>query len=152
MKNIIYNVYILTEDVPWAGMTQNIRNRMYVHKSLGRITNTKNHRVLHTTTDKSEAMELEALLHDEGYLGRHLGGNRNASSGHIKKMNEAAALATSIPVLQYTKCGKFIKEFVSQKEAGRQLNLGASHINKVCRGKRKTHGGFVFRYKEELAC
>ena len=30
----IYNVYILTEDVPWVGYTGDIRNRMYVHSIL----------------------------------------------------------------------------------------------------------------------
>ena len=31
-------------------------------------------RVLYSTPDYSEALELEALLHDEGYEGRHMGG------------------------------------------------------------------------------
>ena len=144
MENKIYSVYLLTEDVPWAGYTGNIRKRMINHKCLGKITNTKNHRVLHTTTDISEAMELESLLHDEGYLGRHIGGQRNVESGHWQKILEAKR----IPIKQYTRDGKFIQEFASQHEASRELNLHQSSINNVLKGQRKTCGGFVFKYKE----
>ena len=51
-------------------------------------------------------------------------------------------------VLQFDLNGKFIAEFPSTKEAARQLNLDSSTISKVCRGQNKTHGGFVFKYKD----
>ena len=42
--------------------------------------------------------------------------------------------------------GKLIKTFDSIREAGRALNLDASTISKVCRGKNKSHGGYTFQY------
>lgn len=51
-------------------------------------------------------------------------------------------------VFQYDLDGRFIAEFPSTKEAARQLNLDSSTISKVCRGQNKTHGGFIFKYKD----
>lgn len=54
-------------------------------------------------------------------------------------------------VLCYTKEGELIAEYTSSKVAcvccGGALG-GRGHINDVCRGKRKTALGFVWRYKE----
>ena len=52
-------------------------------------------------------------------------------------------------VEQYDLQGNLLNTFPSTKEAARVLGLDASAISKVCRGvKYKTHGGFVFKYKE----
>lgn len=51
-------------------------------------------------------------------------------------------------VYQYDLNGKFIQKFPSAAEAARQLKLDSSTITKVCRGKNKTHGGFVFKYTQ----
>ena len=47
---------------------------------------------------------------------------------------------------QYDLNGNFIQEFPSARQAARELNLDSSTISKVCRGKNKTHGGFIFKY------
>lgn len=49
------------------------------------------------------------------------------------------------PVLQFSKDGKLINEFDSIKEAIEKT--GVKHISCVCRGKRKTAGGFLWKYK-----
>ena len=148
MNNKIYSVYLLTEDVPWVGYTENIYDRMCNHKSNGRITNLKSYRVLYTTTDKSEAKELEALLHDEGYLGKHYGGKIAVESGQIFTISKARRKL----IRQYNKSGEFIKEFISTLEASNELNLSNGNLNQVLKGKRKSAGGFTFRYVNELAC
>ena len=51
-------------------------------------------------------------------------------------------------VLQYTLNGKFIKEWNGTREAGRELNISCNCISAVCLGKRKTAGGFIWKYKE----
>ena len=48
-------------------------------------------------------------------------------------------------VLQYDLKGNFIKEYESTREATRQT--GAKAICEVCKGKRMTSGGFIWRYK-----
>lgn len=47
---------------------------------------------------------------------------------------------------QYSLDGKFIQEFPSIRIAADVLGLDASTISKVCRGKNKTHGGYIFKY------
>ena len=65
-----HRVYLLTER-NYAGTTQDIYQRMNRHKTDGNITNSKNYRVLYKTKNRDEALELESLLHDIGYEGRH---------------------------------------------------------------------------------
>lgn len=55
-----------------------------------------------------------------------------------------------IPVLQIDKNnGNILQKFKSATEAGRVLNIDASSITKVCKGKLKTCGGFIWRYANE---
>lgn len=52
-------------------------------------------------------------------------------------------------VLQYTKDGQFVGEYYGAAEAQRITNVTACHITACCRGKLKTCGGFVWKYKKE---
>ena len=58
----------------------------------------------------------------------------------------SAAKKKHHPVLQYSKDGEFIKEYESIKEAIEKT--GVLHISCVCRGERKTAGGYIWKYKE----
>lgn len=49
-------------------------------------------------------------------------------------------------ILQYDKEGNFIKEFINSKEAERETGLKAKSITTVCCGKRKTSGGYIWKY------
>lgn len=68
-KDGYHRVYLL-EDYNYVGVTSNIYTRFRQHKSEFKRDCT-NHRVLYKTKDRSEALELEALLHDMGYEGKH---------------------------------------------------------------------------------
>lgn len=48
---------------------------------------------------------------------------------------------------QYDTNGNLIKEYKSMREAQRQT--GILSIDKVCNGKRKTAGGFIWKYKNQ---
>lgn len=50
-------------------------------------------------------------------------------------------------VLQYTKTGEFIREFPSMQEVERKLGISNSKVCCVCKGKRNSAGGYVWRYK-----
>ena len=52
-------------------------------------------------------------------------------------------------ILQYSKSGEFIREWQSAAEVERELNINHSNIASCCKCKRKSAGGFVWRYKEE---
>jgi group I intron endonuclease len=47
-----------------------------------------------------------------------------------------------------TKGGEYIGEWLTQHECERELNLSVSHINHCLHGKRKSHKGYTFSYKE----
>lgn len=47
-------------------------------------------------------------------------------------------------ILQYAKDGTFIKEWVNGNAA--QNELGIQHVYEVCEGKRKTAGGYIWKY------
>lgn len=53
------------------------------------------------------------------------------------------------PVLQYTKQGDLINEYPSIMEAERQTKIHSGSISNCCNNKRKTSGGFIWRYKNE---
>ncbi len=52
-------------------------------------------------------------------------------------------------VSQYNLEGKFIKEFLSTREAERNLGIAHSSIGACCNGKLKTSGGFIWKYKND---
>lgn len=66
-KNGLFNIYLVDN---YVGITDNIPYRKAVHKHYGR--NIDNFRILHSTKSREDALELEELLHDIGYEGRHL--------------------------------------------------------------------------------
>ena len=51
-------------------------------------------------------------------------------------------------VLQYDLEGNFIREWESTAECGRN-GFNRRHITECCRGKRKTHKKYIWRYKNE---
>lgn len=51
-------------------------------------------------------------------------------------------------VAQYSRQGALLKEWSSIKEAGEALHTSCSTIVQCCKGRLKTAGGFVWRYKE----
>ncbi len=54
----------------------------------------------------------------------------------------------SKPVVQYTSEGVFMALYPSIHEAERVTGIAKSNIRKVCRGKRKTAGGYLWLYDE----
>ena len=61
------------------------------------------------------------------------------------KMSESK----SITVIQYDINNNIIKIWKNAKEASIKLNLDDSSIRKCCNGKRKTCGGFIWKYYKE---
>ena len=53
----------------------------------------------------------------------------------------------SKPIIQYDKEGNFIKEWDCANDVERVLGISNKHIGSVCLGKRKSCGGYIWRYK-----
>ena len=69
---------------------------------------------------------------------------------HIEQMEKCGNIGgkkNSISILQFTKDGEFIKEWPSACEAERQLGIFQSNICLCLKGRYKSAGGFVWRYK-----
>lgn len=71
-------------------------------------------------------------------------GNDNGMFGKHGKEHPS-----SKPVIQYDLHNNFIKEWENCVEAGKQLNVNASSIQRCARGERKTAFGYIWRYKND---
>ena len=83
-------------------------------------------------------------------------GERKTAGGfgwsYEKKINEEPIQTKRIGcniVQQYSKEGELIAEYDTSKEAWRQTGISDTTIGLVCKGKGKTAGGFVWRYKND---
>ena len=76
---------------------------------------------------------------------------REAKLGRVvsEKTKQAVSDSHSIPILQYDLDNNFIKEWKSAAEAAKILELNEGHIRTCCKGKRKTHGKFKWKNKNE---
>lgn len=63
-----------------------------------------------------------------------------------KNQTEAVRKANSKPIDQFTLDGLFVKTWESAREIERELGLAKSNFSKCCKGKRKTAGGFIWRF------
>lgn len=59
---------------------------------------------------------------------------------------ERAIKSKSIPIIQFTKEGKFIRKWDSVIEASKELGFYHSSIIECCKGRRKSAGGYRWKY------
>lgn len=52
-------------------------------------------------------------------------------------------------VLQYSLDGCFIREFISANNADNEMKLGSGNVYSACTGKKKSVGGFMWRFKTD---
>lgn len=93
-------------------------------------------RLLNTGKKLSDETKLKIGLKSKG--NKHRLGQKVSMETMIKK---------SKPVLQYSKSGEFVCEFISAIEAQRKTGIFQTNISENCRGKRKSAGGFIWKFK-----
>lgn len=76
-----------------------------------------------------------------GYNTNYGGHNQRAAQNKINHPS------LSKPVLQIDKKGNVIAEFPSAREAYRLFGYNSVHIDECCRGERKTHMGYIWKFK-----
>lgn len=64
----------------------------------------------------------------------------------LEKCGKIVGKKRSIPILQFSKDGTFVKEWPSAHEAERQLGIPQTNICACLKGRLKSAGGFVWRY------
>lgn len=144
-----------TNSKMWNDIQNSDWNSDWVHGILGKFT------------DKNEALKYEAFLIamldsvENGYNTSEYGsGDFKRSEKHRKRISESMTgrvfseehkkkLSEShgvYGILQYSKDGEFIAEYPSTMEAERQTGCNQQNICKCCKGKRKTTGGYIWKY------
>lgn len=73
--------------------------------------------------------------------------------GYIRGRIESSTLkefrkTISKPILQFTKDGTLIGEWESTMDVYRELSIRPYNITKCCKGKLKTTGGYIWKYKQ----
>lgn len=74
------------------------------------------------------------------FYGKH--GKLHPMFGKFGKLNP-----NSKPITQYDRQGNFLAEFSCARDAERQLGIRCTSICEALKGKRKTAGGYIWKYK-----
>lgn len=68
-------------------------------------------------------------------------------SNTIKEQARKNGATVSRPVLQISKDGDLVARYSSGKDASKNTGVDHSHLMECCAGKRKTAGGFAWKYE-----
>lgn len=163
------------DDEEWKDIPDDIikGTKGYKISNYGRV---KNHKGRITEGSKHESGYLWACIYPHSYLlhrlvakvfipnpenkeqVNHIDGNKkNACADNLEwcsnvenqmhKINSGLSNSTK-KIVQYDLKMNKIKEFFSQVEASKELNISNTNISKCCRGNAKTAGGFIFKFSE----
>ena len=124
----------------WADIQNSDWNKDWCHGILGKFEN------------KKDALNYEAFLIamldtiENGYnTSSYSRGTYKRSDEHRKHISESKPKK---PVIQFSKNGEFIAEYPSTREAEIQTGCNRGNICLCCKGKRKSSGGYIWKYKE----
>lgn len=154
-KNKIKEIYHSKHGYCRVGLSKNgkMKNKL-VHRLVAEqfIDNEMDKpQVNHIDGDKSNnrVENLEWVTASENQIHSYSKG-LNKGSEKQKEAVRINGLKNSIKVLQLNKENKILKEWKSLSEIERVLKIPAGNISHCCKGRRKTAGGFMWRYKNEL--
>lgn len=85
----------------------------------------------------------------EGNTGKHAKEKHHFYGKHLSETHRKnLSKSLSKKVYQYSLDGKLINEYDSTVQAKEMTDIDCGHISACCNGKRKTAGGFIWRYDE----
>lgn len=106
--------------------------------------------------DHKKKISNSLLGHTGAMKGKY---HTNEAKEKISKANKGRVISeewknrignsNSKTVLQYDKQGNFIREWISTKEVERELKICNGDIGKCCKGKLKTAGKYIWKYKNK---
>lgn len=114
--------------------------------------------VLQYTLDGKLVAEYPSAREAEKYVGFRIHLENKSSGGYLwcykgeenlitEKVKEYKEKGVERAVVQYTKSMEFVAEYKSLTEAQEKTNNDARNICATCAGKRKSCGGYIWKYK-----
>ena len=123
----------------WSDIQNSDWNKDWEHSIIGQFEN------------KQEALNIEEMFiwlfnsTNDGYNTSTYGsGNYEITEEQKRKISESKGVNG---ILQFSKDGELIAEYQSIREAERQTGCNKGNICSCCKGKYKSAGGFIWRYK-----
>lgn len=118
------------------------RKLFYVHKlvAIAFIPNPQNIPIINHKDENKEnncLNNLEWVSYQYNNTYNNIHKKRGLKTGKTRKKT----------IQQYTKDMVFVKEFESATTASTELNIPQSNITACCKGRLKTSGGFIWKYK-----
>lgn len=121
------------------------QNRKYGYNMTSGGDGTPNYHPSEETRKKLSFARLKENLSDETLRRRSEGlRGRKFSDEHKRKIGDGNSKAIDM----YTIDGVFIRSFKSAHDAETELNINHSHISQCCHNKRKTTGGYVWKFAQ----
>ena len=115
------------------------------------------HEVVASNLTREEADNFEKLLINKldtvnpkfGYNCKEGGSNGSPLEETKKKIGKSLKGKNKKSVTQYSLSGEFIRTFDNITEVEFEMGISHGHISDCCNGKRKTIGGFIWRYTDQ---
>lgn len=135
------------KEIEYWDKEKNPFNGRPTNKSYPAATPETRRKISEAVKGKKKSKEHKKKL-SEAHRGKTL------SEEHKRKISESRkdkklSEAKKIPIVQYTKEGEFIRQWDSATDVSEALGLCRQSIGKVCKGKLKSTGGFLWKYKEK---
>ena len=109
------------------------------------------HNIIGKFKDKQEALNVEEMfirLFDSTNEGYNTSSYSSHSCKHLEESKRKISQSMGVNgILQFSKEGELIAEYPSIAEAGRQTGCKNQSICNCCKGKRKSCGGYIWKYK-----
>ena len=150
----------------WVTNSENMRNpityakccKLAQKRNLGRKTSDKTKQILRELNlgsggEKSAFGTKWSEETRQKHFENIKNGGRKHTEESLQKMRDYKASETHLrkavkPVTQYTKDGVKVRDWLCAKYAGVELGINISCITQVVLGKKKSCGGFIWRYAE----
>lgn len=138
--------YILSDEAKMK-MSESRKGRHFSEETRRKLSDSQ--RGKHLSEETKKKMSESQKGEKNPNYGKHLSDETKKKMSESHKGRTGANNSCSKPVLQLDKeTGEVIAEFAGLNEAERVTGIHNSHISKVCRGKRKSSGGYYWQYKE----
>ena len=142
------------ENLRWCTHKENTNNQLTLQhisdaqkKRFENLEEREHQRIMHIGMHKGEKHPMYGKHHTEETI-KKMSAVKKGKKLSVETINKIVS-KTKKPILQYDKDNNFIKEWSSSKDASVELNIDSSSITACCRGRLRTAGGYVWKYKND---